>query len=176
MDQKIVCPKCNSDQITSNEKGFSAGKAIGAAAFTGGIGLLAGFHGSGKVIITCLACGNRFKAGEGKLVPVNPSQSIKVDQKAKNGFLKCPSCERRCFANHKYCFGCGTELEGIEITQEDDIKYPLSTCEHCGKLAVSVGKFCPYCKGEIKVEAPLAGYVIMGIVALAFVYIVYLLL
>ena len=176
MEQKIVCPKCNSDQITANEKGFSALKAVGAAAFTGGVGLLAGFHGSKKVIITCLACGNKFKAGEGKLVSVGSSQKVNIHQKTNNGLLKCPTCGRRCFANHKYCFGCGTELEGIELTQEDDIKYPMSTCKHCGKLAVSVGKFCPYCKGEIRAEAPVAGYIIIGLIVAAFIYFIYILI
>lgn len=63
--QKIHCPKCLSDQITDNPKGFSVGKAIGGAVITGGIGLLAGFHGNSNTIITCLNCGHQFKPGEG---------------------------------------------------------------------------------------------------------------
>ncbi|MBN8833746.1 MAG: hypothetical protein BGO53_08975 [Sphingobacteriales bacterium 39-19] len=61
----IRCPKCTSTQVTANKKGFSAGKAIGGALLTGGIGLLAGAIGSGKIRITCLSCGHRFKPGEG---------------------------------------------------------------------------------------------------------------
>ena len=68
--EEVRCPKCNSNQLTSNQKGFSAGKAIGGAFLTGGVGLLAGFIGSKKVLITCLKCGKNFNAGEGKIVRV----------------------------------------------------------------------------------------------------------
>lgn len=49
MDSQIKCPKCKSTQISSNQKGWT---------------LTTGFIGSGKVIITCLKCGKRFKPGE----------------------------------------------------------------------------------------------------------------
>jgi hypothetical protein len=65
---KVTCPKCGSNQITANKKGFSGGKAVAGAVLTGGIGLLAGTIGSSKVVCTCLACGNQFKAGQGKVV------------------------------------------------------------------------------------------------------------
>jgi predicted RNA-binding Zn-ribbon protein involved in translation (DUF1610 family) len=65
---KVTCPKCGSDQINANKKGFSGGKAVAGAVLTGGIGLLAGTIGSSKVVCTCLACGNQFKAGQGKVV------------------------------------------------------------------------------------------------------------
>ena len=61
---KIKCPKCQSDQLTAQKKGFSATKAVGGAILTGGIGLLAGTIGSGKIQITCLSCGHQFKPGE----------------------------------------------------------------------------------------------------------------
>ena len=64
MAPQIKCPKCESTQITANKKGFSATKAIGGAILTGGIGLIAGTIGSGKIKITCLACGHQFKPGE----------------------------------------------------------------------------------------------------------------
>lgn len=57
-------PKCDSTQLTSNKKGFSGGKAVARSVLTGGIGLLAETIGSGNVIITCLKCGHKFKAGE----------------------------------------------------------------------------------------------------------------
>ena len=60
----LKCPKCNNSQWTSNKKGFSGGKAAAGVILTGGIGLLAGTIGSGDVIITCLKCGNKFKAGD----------------------------------------------------------------------------------------------------------------
>lgn len=63
-DDTMRCPKCNSTQLTSNKKGFSVGKAAAGVLLTGGVGLLAGGIGSGKVNITCLKCGYKFKAGE----------------------------------------------------------------------------------------------------------------
>lgn len=63
-DGQIRCPKCGSAQISANQKGFSAGKAIAGAVVAGGIGLAAGGIGSKNVIITCLKCGHQFKPGE----------------------------------------------------------------------------------------------------------------
>ena len=60
----LRCPKCNSTQLSSNKKGFSGGKALTGAVLTGGIGLLAGTIGSGNVVITCLKCGHKYKAGD----------------------------------------------------------------------------------------------------------------
>lgn len=65
---KVTCPKCGSDQLSANKKGFSGGKAVAGAILTGGIGLLAGTIGSSKVVCTCLACGNTFRAGQGKII------------------------------------------------------------------------------------------------------------
>jgi tellurium resistance protein TerD len=62
--KELKCKKCGSTQLTANKKGFGAGKALIGAAFTGGIGLLGGFIGSKKIKITCLNCGNSWKAGE----------------------------------------------------------------------------------------------------------------
>lgn len=65
MNNVILCPKCGSDQLTANKKGFSGTKAVGGAILTGGIGLLAGTIGSNKVRITCLSCGFQFRPGMG---------------------------------------------------------------------------------------------------------------
>lgn len=62
----LCCPKCHSRDLHSEHKGFSGGKALAGAVLTGGIGLLAGAIGSKDVQITCLKCGNKFKAGEAK--------------------------------------------------------------------------------------------------------------
>jgi predicted nucleic-acid-binding Zn-ribbon protein len=63
MNAKIKCPKCNSEQITANKKGFSGGKAVAGAIVAGPLGLAAGTLGSNKVKITCLNCGNEFYPG-----------------------------------------------------------------------------------------------------------------
>ena len=58
--KRALCPKCGSDQFSANPKGFGVGKAIVGAAVTGGVGLLAGFIGSQKIYVTCLACGHQW--------------------------------------------------------------------------------------------------------------------
>lgn len=59
----VCCPKCKSDQITANKKGFGLGKAAAGGLLLGPVGLLGGLVGSRKVTITCLACGNSWQAG-----------------------------------------------------------------------------------------------------------------
>lgn len=54
MEEKIKCPACGSEQISANQRGWSWGT---------------GFIGSGKIIITCLKCGHRFKPGQNKELP-----------------------------------------------------------------------------------------------------------
>lgn len=61
---ELKCPRCGSNQLTTNKKGFSGKKAVAGAVLTGGIGILAGTLGSNKIKITCLACGKEFKPGE----------------------------------------------------------------------------------------------------------------
>ena len=63
-EKQIECPMCSSTQLTANKKGFGLGKAAIGGILTGGIGLLGGFIGSGKVKITCLNCGHSWKAGK----------------------------------------------------------------------------------------------------------------
>lgn len=60
----MKCPKCRSEALSADKRGFSLGKAVVGGALTGGVGLLAGFHGAAKVNITCLECGHKWKAGE----------------------------------------------------------------------------------------------------------------
>ncbi len=60
---QLKCPKCRSINLASNKKGFGLGEAVTGAVLLGGVGLAAGFIGSGKVIVTCLSCGHSWKAG-----------------------------------------------------------------------------------------------------------------
>ena len=59
----LLCPKCNSKQITYNKQGFGVGKALVGAVLTGGIGLLAGGINKNKIILTCLKCGHTWNRG-----------------------------------------------------------------------------------------------------------------
>jgi tellurium resistance protein TerD len=59
-NNEVKCPKCGSNQITAGKKGFSLGKAAGGILLTGGIGALAGLHGSNNVEAICLSCGSKW--------------------------------------------------------------------------------------------------------------------
>lgn len=63
-EEYLCCPKCHSRELHAEQKGFSGGKAFAGALLVGNIGLLAGTDGSKEVRITCLKCGNNFKAGQ----------------------------------------------------------------------------------------------------------------
>lgn len=66
--EEIVCPKCHSNQISANKKGYNTtAGVIGMATIGGMTGLSMGMIGSGKILITCLKCGNAFKAGDGTI-------------------------------------------------------------------------------------------------------------
>lgn len=75
-EEYLCCPKCGSRELHAEHKGFSGGKALAGAIVTGGIGLLAGTIGSRDTQITCLKCGNKFKAGEARVVRNRNNSSI----------------------------------------------------------------------------------------------------
>lgn len=78
-EDKLYCPKCGSSQLVANKKGFGAGKALAGAIITGGVGLLAGFIGSGKVKITCLKCGSKWKPGELRTTPLEKKEDNELE-------------------------------------------------------------------------------------------------
>lgn len=59
-DDKLRCPKCFSEQIHYDKKGYSVLKGVAGAVATGGIGLLAGFHGNNNLFAKCLRCGHKW--------------------------------------------------------------------------------------------------------------------
>lgn len=66
MENEIIrCPKCHSQQIHIDKKGFGAGKALAGVILTSGVGILAGCIGKDKLIAYCLKCGNKFKPKDG---------------------------------------------------------------------------------------------------------------
>lgn len=62
-DDTVKCHNCGSTQLTACKKGFGLVNAGAGAILFGPVGLLAGFVGSGQIIITCLKCGNSWEAG-----------------------------------------------------------------------------------------------------------------
>lgn len=65
-DETITCPKCGSNLIHVDKRGFSAGKAIAGGLLTGNllVAAAAGGIGKNKIELTCLKCGHKFKIGE----------------------------------------------------------------------------------------------------------------
>lgn len=92
-DEYLACPKCGSKELHSNQKGFSGGKAVVGAVLTGGIGLLAGTIGSKDIQITCLKCGNTFKAGEARIIRDGGTSSLETrvldKYRSTNSVLEC---------------------------------------------------------------------------------------
>lgn len=81
-EDKLYCPNCGSSQLTANKKGFGAGKAVTGAILTGGIGLLAGFIGSGNVKVTCLKCGRKWNPGQLRTTPL-PKLNLHKEKRKK---------------------------------------------------------------------------------------------
>ena len=59
-NNEVCCPKCGSNQIYADRKGFGLGKAAAGGLLLGPVGLLGGMLGSKKVVITCLTCGHKW--------------------------------------------------------------------------------------------------------------------
>lgn len=60
---ELRCPKCSSNQVTVQNKGFGVGKAAIGAVALGPVGLIGGLIGSKKVKLTCLKCGYKWEPG-----------------------------------------------------------------------------------------------------------------
>jgi hypothetical protein len=88
-EEYLCCPKCNSKELHSEQKGFSGGKALAGALLTGGIGILAGTIGSKDVNVTCLKCGNKFKAGEAKIIAAKDYKAYDYNDLEIITLLKC---------------------------------------------------------------------------------------
>jgi len=59
--EELKCPKCNSTNLTANNKGFGLGKAAVGGVLLGPVGLLGGLVGSKNAVFVCLKCGNQFE-------------------------------------------------------------------------------------------------------------------
>lgn len=56
-ENAIRCPKCNGDNLSTNNRGYSLGKGITGGVLLGPVGLLLGTSGSWKTVFTCMSCG-----------------------------------------------------------------------------------------------------------------------
>jgi hypothetical protein len=79
--EEIVCPTCYSNQLSSNQKGFSTTNAV-IGSLAGGVnaGIGMGMIGSNKIIVTCLKCGNQFKAGDGTIKTISDSGEVSYEK------------------------------------------------------------------------------------------------
>lgn len=60
-DIDVRCPKCFSKNVKTYEVGYSAMKGLIGGVLTGGVGLIAGFHGRHKMKAKCMKCGYEWK-------------------------------------------------------------------------------------------------------------------
>jgi len=86
----MKCPICKGTDITAQKAGFGVGKAVAGAVATGGIGLVAGFIGSNRVMVHCLACGHKW----------NPAKQAK-NEKAERERIKRKRSDARWAARKK---------------------------------------------------------------------------
>ncbi len=138
----ITCPKCGSAQLFAGKKGFSGKKAVAGAIVTGGIGVLAGTIGSNQVLLTCLACGHKFKAGEGNIshdVPISSSdpnelESFIIKKIQSDGLLKAIQA-------YKEFKGVGLEESKKmvdEIAERFNVKPAVKTNSGCAGIVLVV--------------------------------------
>jgi RNA polymerase subunit RPABC4/transcription elongation factor Spt4 len=168
MNQKnqVRCPKCGSEQIHADKKGFSAGKAVAGVVLAGGVGLAAGAIGKDKIIITCLKCGNQFKPGEGNFNQVSdkPSVDLKYNDDEAN-IIICSSCGGRTIFGHNFCCECGKVVNAND--KKELIAYPLfvTNCPRCNQLTTKNGKYCSKCGKEKVSNSGCAGVLLISILA-----------
>ena len=119
--QKVLCcPKCQSQELHAEQKGFSGGKAVVGAVLFGGVGLLAGAIGSKDVNITCLKCGNRFKAGEARIV-ISGKQASDLEKRVIS--LLCDNQQLQATTLYKKETNCSLSeaYEHILKLQENEV-------------------------------------------------------
>ncbi len=88
MNNEVRCPKCKSNQISANKKGFSGIKAIGNVDILG--------SSSNRIIITCLNCGHEFLPGQGYKEIEIP---LSAEEKAEKAAVLDEKIKRLCDAN-----------------------------------------------------------------------------
>ena len=60
LNQPVRCPKCTSNQIHYEKKGYGIGKGLIGLATIGPLGLAAGAIGKDKLLSICVKCGHKW--------------------------------------------------------------------------------------------------------------------
>ncbi|MFT8320693.1 MAG: TerD family protein [Bacillus sp. (in: firmicutes)] len=83
----VVCPRCNSTNVRTGEKGFGLGKAAVGGLILGPVGLLGGFIGKNQLKFTCNSCRNSWSPSKTDYAEWGRQQK----QKAKELFMRFKS-------------------------------------------------------------------------------------
>lgn len=137
-EEYLCCPKCGSRELHAEHKGFSGGKALAGALVTGGIGLLAGTIGSRDTQITCLKCGNRFKAGEA-VVKRPGGDSVSEEEAMIVGFL--PAAKLQAVKWYKERHNCSLSeakdaVDAIAAKHSSELSFTNTSGSGCSVIVL----------------------------------------
>ena len=145
----MKCPKCGSNSLHSEKRGYNAVKGVLGMLTIGG--LLLGFHGSRKIEITCLSCGYKFKPGEG--YSSNDTASARRETEPKSTIN--PS-EAKLLDIYAKSYNEHLSKRGVKKTLAcSNAKPPTTTanlkivCE-CGVWNEMAYKFCRTCGDKLE--------------------------
>ena len=141
----MACPRCGSNNITTNNKGYGIGKGVVGAALIGPLGLIAGNIGKHDIICTCLDCGHRWELKK-QIEQKYPNFYQEIADKEQQKKLKqermerlnnsslgecCPVCGEKLYNNKKFCPNCTADYLPVDKLND---KY------NCGRYNIAEQK------------------------------------
>lgn len=139
-DEPIRCPKCHSTQIHVDKRGFKTGRAIAGGMVTGNIlvAAAAGSIGMNNIELTCLKCGNKFKASEAySTTSVEHDRKVAefekhvIQERTQTAMYKCACGKESCLPiDRPICPKCGRRLDNSNKIN------PVQTTKGCLGLLI----------------------------------------